>query len=108
MLAQVHKNDHKKGGTKVAMRNRFFSGLIAGAVVGIVAGLLLAPKPGKETRHIVGTRAGELQAVGPGLLRQSCQGLRSHLRPLPLPGNRPLPPRSLGVVADRILDRPLP
>ncbi len=41
--------------------NRFLAGLIAGALAGAVAGLLLAPKPGKETRHVVVTRAGELR-----------------------------------------------
>jgi gas vesicle protein len=38
--------------------NKLTTGLIAGAVVGAVAGLLLAPKPGKETRHMITSRAG--------------------------------------------------
>ena len=42
-------------------RNQLFTGLIAGAVVGAVAGLLLAPKTGKETRQIVVARAGEVR-----------------------------------------------
>ena len=45
----------------MARRDRFIIGLIVGAVVGTVAGLLFAPKPGKETRHIVGTQAGALR-----------------------------------------------
>jgi len=42
-------------------RNQLFTGLIAGVVVGAVAGLLLAPKNGKETRQIVAVRAGEVR-----------------------------------------------
>ncbi len=37
------------------------TGLIAGAVVGAMASLLLAPKTGKETRQIVVGRAGEVR-----------------------------------------------
>ena len=41
--------------------NRILLGLItgvaAGAAIGVVAGLLLAPKTGKETRQIVAARA---------------------------------------------------
>ena len=43
----------------MADRNQLVTGLIAGAVVGAVAGLLLAPKTGKEAREIVVARAGE-------------------------------------------------
>ena len=42
-------------------RNKFVTGLIAGAAVGAAAGLLFAPKPGKETRHVVSARAGDLR-----------------------------------------------
>ena len=35
----------------------FLNGLLAGAIVGAVAGLFLAPKTGNETRHLVGTRS---------------------------------------------------
>ena len=38
--------------------NAFATGIIAGALAGVVAGLLLAPKPGKVTRGIVRDRAG--------------------------------------------------
>ena len=38
-------------------RNHLVTGLIAGAAVGAVAGLLLAPKPGKVTRRFVAARA---------------------------------------------------
>jgi len=42
-------------------RNQLFTGLIAGVVVGAAAGLLLAPKTGKESRQIVVARAGEVR-----------------------------------------------
>ena len=35
------------------------TGLVAGALVGAAAGILLAPKSGKETRKIVGKKAGK-------------------------------------------------
>ena len=41
--------------------NRLITGLIAGALLGAIAGLLLAPKPGKESRQIVSTRAVEFR-----------------------------------------------
>ena len=41
--------------------NKIFAGLIAGAALGTVAGLLIAPKQGRESRQIVTTRAGELR-----------------------------------------------
>ena len=42
-------------------RNIFVTGLIAGAAVGAAAGLLFAPKPGKETRQVVSARTGDLR-----------------------------------------------
>ncbi|HAI09416.1 MAG TPA: YtxH domain-containing protein, partial [Dehalococcoidia bacterium] len=36
--------------------NKLFVGLIAGAAVGVAAGLLFAPKPGKESRSLVANR----------------------------------------------------
>ena len=41
--------------------NKLVAGLIAGAAVGAVAGLLFAPKPGKDSRHVVATRADEFR-----------------------------------------------
>jgi gas vesicle protein len=40
--------------------NKFAAGLFAGALAGAVAGMLLAPKPGKETRHIIANRVGDV------------------------------------------------
>ena len=47
-------------------RNKLVTGLIAGAAVGAVAGLLFAPKPGKASRQIVAARTEEIRhkAVG--------------------------------------------
>ena len=41
-------------------RNRFILGFAAGAVLGTAAALLVAPKTGKETRHIVTNGAGQV------------------------------------------------
>ena len=38
-------------------RTKFITGLTIGAVIGTAAGLLLAPKPGRESRKVVGQRA---------------------------------------------------
>ena len=37
------------------------SGLVIGTLVGTAIGLLLAPKPGRETREVVGNEAEKLQ-----------------------------------------------
>ena len=41
-------------------KNVFVTGIIAGAAVGAVAGLLLAPKPGKVTRRFAVSRASRI------------------------------------------------
>ena len=53
-----------------------FAGLIAGAAVGTVAGLLLAPKPGKESRDIVVARAGGMRQKAGGYV----EAIRSRKR----------------------------
>ena len=45
----------------MAKSNRMVPGLLFGAAVGVVTGLLLAPKPGKESRRVVAVQAGELR-----------------------------------------------
>ena len=45
----------------MAKKNLFVTGMVAGAAVGAVAGLMLAPKTGKETRRIVSSRAREIR-----------------------------------------------
>ncbi|MFQ6026735.1 MAG: YtxH domain-containing protein [Dehalococcoidia bacterium] len=40
---------------------RLFGGLIVGTLAGTAIGLLLAPKPGKETREMVSSKASQLQ-----------------------------------------------
>ena len=47
--------------------NKLVTGLIAGAALGAVAGLLFAPKPGKESRQIVAARADEVRDKADGL-----------------------------------------
>jgi gas vesicle protein len=42
--------------------NKLFTGLIAGAALGVAAGLLFAPKPGKESRSLVANRTGNLRS----------------------------------------------
>ena len=39
--------------------DRFVTGMLFGAVVGAAIGLLIAPKPGSETRQLVRERAGK-------------------------------------------------
>ncbi len=48
--------------------NKIVTGLIAGVVVGAVAGLLFAPKPGKASRKIVTSRAGEIRYKAGGYI----------------------------------------
>ena len=46
----------------MAGQNGFITGLLAGALAGAVAGLVLAPKPGKETRGLLRTRTTEIRS----------------------------------------------
>ena len=43
----------------MAYKNKLVTAVVAGAAAGAVAGLMFAPKTGKEPRHIVSPRAGE-------------------------------------------------
>ena len=47
--------------------NKLVTGLIAGAALGAVAGLLFAPKAGKQSRQIVAARADELRNKADGI-----------------------------------------
>ena len=51
-------------------RNRFILGFAAGAVIGTAAALLVAPKTGKETRHIVANGAGRFARPFAGQVSQ--------------------------------------
>ena len=42
--------------------NKFVIGLAVGAGAGTLAGMLLAPKSGKETRKVIKARAGEIES----------------------------------------------
>ena len=43
----------------MAIRNKLVTAVVVGAAAGAIAGLMFAPKTGKETRQIVSTRVGE-------------------------------------------------
>ncbi len=58
------------GGTLMVKRNNLVNGLIAGAAVGTVVGLLFAPKPGKDSRQIMASRAREIRHKAGGYLRK--------------------------------------
>ncbi len=45
----------------MTIRNRFILGFAAGAAIGAAAALLITPKTGKETRHIVTDGAGQVR-----------------------------------------------
>ena len=45
---------------------KLFTGLVAGALIGGIAGMLMAPKPGNETRVIVVSRATQLKNKAEG------------------------------------------
>ena len=47
----------------------FVGGLITGAIIGFVLGILFAPAPGSETRKILGEKGKELLQKGKELLQ---------------------------------------
>ncbi len=68
--------------------DKFVTGLLAGALIGTAIGMLMAPKPGSETRQIVRERAGEYldtareRAGGyVGTARERVQNIRRSNRP---------------------------
>jgi gas vesicle protein len=54
----------------------FAGGFILGAAVGVIIGLLLAPKPGRATRQIVGERMGQARATVQSRVEQARERLR--------------------------------
>jgi gas vesicle protein len=58
-----------------------WSGFIMGAAVGVVIGLLLAPKPGRETRQIVGERMGRARETVQSRVQQTRERLRRAREP---------------------------
>jgi gas vesicle protein len=59
----------------------FAGGFILGAAVGVIIGLLLAPKPGRETRQIVGERMGQARAAVQSRVDQTRERLRRAREP---------------------------
>ncbi len=60
--------------------NKLVTGLIAGVAVGVVAGILFAPKPGKDSRKIVASRTDELKTMADELRNKVdsyVEGIRS-------------------------------
>ena len=45
----------------MSANHKLIAALTTGAVLGAAAGLLLAPKPGKETRKVVAAQSGEIR-----------------------------------------------
>jgi gas vesicle protein len=58
-----------------------WSGFIMGAAVGVIIGMLLAPKPGRETRQIVGERMGQAREAVQSRVGQARQRLRRAREP---------------------------
>ena len=48
--------------------NKLITGLVAGALAGAAAGILFAPKPGRESRVIVGAKAEEIRSKTGGYI----------------------------------------
>ena len=48
--------------------NKLITGLVAGALAGAAAGILFAPKPGRESRVIVGAKADEIRSKTGGYI----------------------------------------
>ena len=59
--------------------NKILYGFGTGVIIGAAAGLLMAPKTGKETRKIVADRAGSIRNRAAGTLRQAMRRRNSHL-----------------------------
>ncbi len=57
----------------MAKPSKLVAGLVVGAAVGAAAGLLLAPKPGKEARHAVASGLGNLRLKAGERVRILCR-----------------------------------
>ena len=47
---------------------KMVTGLVAGAILGTIAGMLLAPKSGKENRKMVGEKASKIRSKTGGAI----------------------------------------
>lgn len=50
--------------------NRFFEGILTGGIFGFLAGILLAPKSGRELRREIADNSGELYKQAEGSLHE--------------------------------------
>ena len=64
----------------MASGKKLITGLVAGAIVGTAAGLLLAPKSGKENRKMVGEKAA-LEFWMPESIEESVEAVMRSLPP---------------------------
>ena len=56
------------GGKNMGNGKKLMVGLVAGATVGSIAGMLLAPKSGKENRKMVGEKASKIRSKTGGAI----------------------------------------
>ena len=64
---------------------KLLAGLIAGVVVGGVAAMLLAPKPGKDIRRVVGARTGAAARQAGHYIGAVKNRIRKNRRDVPAP-----------------------
>jgi gas vesicle protein len=57
----------------------FFTGLLAGALIGVVVGFLYAPQSGSETRRMVKEKAATLEEGASGVAGKVKDAVRSRL-----------------------------
>jgi len=72
------KNQIQTGGKVMDSPRKLLYGIGTGAIIGVAAGMLLAPKTGKEARKIVVDRAGSLRSRAAVTLRQAMKGRNAH------------------------------
>ena len=65
---ETRRNIDSLGGKNMDNGKKLMTGLVAGALVGAVAGMLLAPKSGKENRKIVGEKAAKIRSRASGAI----------------------------------------
>ncbi|MFA7253675.1 MAG: YtxH domain-containing protein [Patescibacteria group bacterium] len=59
--------------------NKFVLGALLGGAIGAVAGILFAPRSGKETRKIVSKKANDLTEKGKELIKETADTISDKL-----------------------------